>query len=253
MSSLERYDRNIITSNFGEAGQAALFQSKVLVAGAGGLGSTVIANLASLGVGSIGLIDNDRLELSNLNRQYIHKYANLAKFKVDSAKEWINEFNPEVNVKTYQMRLDDFNYLDVVFDYDLIIDCFDSYQSKFLLNKIAIESKKTLIHGGVTEYFGQVKVIIPNETACLNCIIPDYGSIQYTVKGVLSPAVSTIASIQSMEAVKILTGNRSSLSDELLTYNGLKQDFKKMKIAKNPLCPLCGTAYKLKTKNSIEN
>lgn len=239
MFNKERYNRNILLKEIGEGGQKNLLDSKVLIAGAGGLGSTVIANLASLGVGNLGIIDNDKLELSNLNRQYIHKFDNIGKNKVDSAKDWINKFNPDINVEIYQTRLDESNYKDIISGYDLIIDCFDSYKSKFLLNKITIENNKNLIHGGVTEFYGQVMVIMPNKTACLSCLIPEINPEAYVIKGVISPAVSTIASIQSMEAVKILLGIGTPLINQLLTYDGLKMEFKKINIQKNPNCSLC--------------
>lgn len=236
----ERYNRNILIKQIGEEGQEKLSQAKVLVCGAGGLGSTVLANLASVGVGTIGkigIIDNDVLELSNLNRQYIHKIASLGKVKVDSAKQWISEFNPEINVKTYQTRLDEENYVEIVKDYDFIVDCFDSFKSKFLLNKIAVSTEKTLIHGGVTEFFGQVTKIVPGKTACLNCILPEEDV--YIVKGVLSPAVTTIASIEAMEVVKTILNVGEGLENKLLSYDGLRMQFKTINIAKNPHCKFC--------------
>lgn len=244
MPNFERYNRNILIEKIGEEGQKALLSSKVLVAGAGGLGSTVLANLASVGIGNIGIIDNDVLELSNLNRQYIHKFANIGKDKVQSAKKWIEDFNPDINIETYKIRLDETNYKDIIKDYDLVIDCFDSYESKFLLNKIAVKNKKTLIHGGVTEFFGQVTTIIPGETVCLSCLIPDADTNTYIAKGVISPAVTTIASIEAMEAVKVLLGTGDILSNQLLTYNGLSMEFKKFNIKKNSNCPLCGKSRK---------
>lgn len=239
-STSERYNRNILVPQVGEEGQRKLANAKILVCGAGGLGSTVLANLASVGIGTIGhlgIIDNDVLELSNLNRQYIHKFENLGKVKVESAKQWINEFNPEINVNTYQTRLDENNYQDIVKDYDFIMDCFDSFKSKFLLNKIAIQTGKTLVHGGVTEFFGQVSVIVPGETACLNCILPE--EIGSVVKGVLSPAVATIASIEAMEAVKLILNVGERLENKILSYDGLKMQFKTINIAKNTNCNLC--------------
>lgn len=236
----ERYNRNILIEQIGEEGQKKFSQAKILVCGAGGLGSTVLANLASVGVGTIGqvgIIDNDVLELSNLNRQYIHKFENIGKVKVDSAKQWLKEFNPEINVKTYQTRLDENNYVDIVKDYDFIIDCFDSFKSKFLLNKIAVKTGKTLIHGGVTEFFGQVTVIIPGKTACLNCILPE--ETGNTIKGVISPAVTTIASIEAMEAVKVILNIGGRLENKVLSYDGLKMCFKTINITKNPNCCLC--------------
>lgn len=256
--NLQRYNRNILVPEVGEKGQKKLSQAKVLVCGAGGLGSTVIANLASVGVGTIGVVDNDVVELSNLNRQYIHKFENIGAVKVESAKKWIREFNPETVVNTYSIRLDENNYHEIVKDYDFLIDCFDSFKSKFLLNKIAVQTGKTLIHGGVTEFYGQATVIVPQKTACLNCILsePDAN----IVKGVLSPAVTTIASIEAMEAVKLILNvgenleNKQgrvgslthqhktpfeTLENKLLSYNGLTMQFKTINLAKNPNCTLC--------------
>lgn len=237
----ERYNRNILIEQIGEEGQKKLSQSKVLVCGAGGLGSTVLANLASVGVGTIGIVDNDILELSNLNRQYIHKFDNLGKIKVESAKQWINQFNPEININTYQIRLDEENYQDFVKDYDLIMDCFDSFKSKFLLNKIAVKTGKILIHGGVTEFYGQATTIVPGKTACLNCILPEED--KYILKGVISPAVTTIASIESMEAVKVILNIGENLENKLLSYNGLNMSFKTINLSKNANCKLCSKEY----------
>lgn len=234
---LQRYNRNILVGQIGEEGQKKLMRSRVLVCGAGGLGSTVLANLASLGIGTIGIVDNDVLEMSNLNRQYIHKFNNIGKVKVDSAKNWIKEFNPDINVKTYETRLNEENYKDIVKDYDLILDCFDSFKSKFLLNKIAVETGKTLIHGGVTEFYGQVTTIVPHKTACLNCILTDDSA--YVVKGVLSPAVTTIASIEAMEAVKVILNIGERLENRILSYNGLKMEFKTINISQNSHCKMC--------------
>lgn len=228
---MQRYSRNILLIK--DAGQTKLLKSKVLICGCGGLGSTVIMNLAGSGVGTIGLIDDDVVEVSNLNRQFIHK--NIGEDKVTSAKKRILEYNPEITVNTYKIRLDQNNYQSIAKDYDVIIDCFDSYKSKFLLNDIAVETGKTLIHGGVTEYFGQVTVIKPS-TPCLRCIFPDIDLGKEVPKGILSPVVSTVASIQSMEAVKQILNTGEPLEGLLLTYNALTNDFKKLKITKNTAC-----------------
>ncbi|MDR1167410.1 MAG: HesA/MoeB/ThiF family protein [Heliobacteriaceae bacterium] len=236
---MERYIRNTIIPKIGEAGQEKIRRAKALICGAGGLGSTVIANMSAVGTGTIGIVDNDALELSNLNRQYIHKFENLGKVKVNSAKDWINAFNPEINVKTYQTRLDHTNYAGIVKDYDFIIDCFDSFNSKFLLNDIAVQTGKTLIHGGVTEFGGQVMTIFPGKTACLRCILPDADENLQVLKGVVSPAVATIASIESMEALKLILNLGAPLANRLLCFNGLEMTFRKLNIERNAKCPLC--------------
>lgn len=239
MLDFERYSRNILVKQIAEEGQQKLLSSRVLVAGAGGLGSTVIANLASVGIGHIGIVDDDVLEISNLNRQYIHKFANIGKAKVDSAKNWVNEFNPDVEVKTYNLHLDEENCQDIIKDYDLIIDAFDSYASKFLLNKIAVKNSKPLVHGGVSEFSGQVMTVVSPKSACLACVLPDYDVSEEILKGVLSPSVSVIASIESQEAVKILLGIGETLENRFLSYDGFKMTFKEIKLSKNPKCPIC--------------
>ncbi len=239
MPKNERYNRNILISQIGEHGQEKLQESKVLVMGAGGLGSTVIANLAAVGAGNIGIVDCDKLEITNLNRQFIHKNKNIGKIKVESAKEWVKDFNPEVNIETFDIKLDSNNYKRVIKNYDLIIDCFDSYNSKFLLNKIAVENEKTLIHGGVAEFYGQVTTIIPHKTACLECILPNSGTENYNIKGVISPVVSTIASIQALEAVKNILNIGETLENKLLSFNFLSMSFKKLHLEKNLRCKLC--------------
>lgn len=234
---MDRYNRNILM--LGEQGQKRLLESKVLIAGTGGLGSTVIANMASLGIGFLGIIDNDKLDITNLNRQYIHKFKNIDKNKVDSAEEWVKAYNPEISVKKYNLRLDKYNAEEIINEYDLIIDCFDSYSSKFVLNDICHKLNKPLVHGGVMEYSGQVLTIYPQKSACLRCLFPNAEEKAYIVKGIISPTVSIIASLQSMEAAKIILGEENILTDKLLTYNGKTQEFKKINLTKNPECPLC--------------
>lgn len=236
---MERYSRNILINDIGEAGQKKISQSRILICGCGGLGSGVITNLTSLGAGTIGLIDCDTVEISNLNRQFIYTQTNLSKEKVLSAKEWINNFNPEINVEMFNLKLDEINYKDIVKNYDIIVDCFDSFQSKFLLNEIAIKTNKPLVHGGITEYFGQVTTIIKDQTPCLNCIIPEPDYNSYIPKGVISPAVTLISSLQSLEVTKLILEQKPELSGILLTVNCKTYEFKKLKITKNSNCQIC--------------
>jgi molybdopterin-synthase adenylyltransferase len=240
-SDNQRYNRNILVPDIGIKGQNKLFSSKVLVAGAGGLASTVIANLASLGIGNIGIVDDDKLELSNFNRQYIHTPSNIGKLKVESALEWIKKYNPDIAVETFALRMTEKNSGEIIKKFDIIVDCFDSFESKFMLNRVCVHNKKTLIHGGVTEFYGQVHTVIPGRSACLSCIVPESDGASTTVKGVLSPAVSTIASIQSMEVLKIIIGTGELLTNQLLTYDGKKQEFKKHGVVRNTRCQVCSS------------
>ena len=235
---MERYIRNIQIPQIGEEGQKKLLCAKVLIAGAGGLGSTVIALLASAGVGKLGIIDSDLIEITNLNRQFLHKTGDIGKEKSISAEKFVHELNPDIKVEAYQIRLNEQNYSEIIEKYEIIVDCFDNLESKFLLNKIALASKKPLIHGGVSEFGGQVTTVIPYETVCLSCL---FGNIPETekTKGVISPAVSTIASIQAMEVVKLITNTGCLLKNRILFYDGFGMTFKELNTAKNPHCPLC--------------
>lgn len=238
---MSRYERNILIDKLGALGQQKLKSARVLVCGAGGLGSSVIMNLAALGVGHIGIIDNDRVELSNLNRQFVHKISTLGANKTDSALQWVKDFNPEVEVMPYNLHLDENNACALFTNYDVIADCFDNFSSKFALCKAASNSSKLLVHAGVEEFFGQVSVIAPN-SACLACFMPELYSIRDDAKpkkGIVSPVVSIIGSIQAMEILKILTNIAPSLKNELLTYSALDETFRKIHLSKNPLCPLC--------------
>ncbi len=235
---LERYNRNIIIPEIGVDGQYKLLNSKVLVCGAGGLGSTVILNLAALGVGNIGIIDNDVLELSNLNRQYIHGFSYLGQDKVKSAKNRIEDFNKDIEIEIYKTRLNSENYRDIVNGYDIIVDCFDSFASKFLLNDIALDMEKPLVHGGVTEFRGQVMTVIPKKTACLRCVFPQ-NEQEYIVKGVVSPSVAAIASIESMEVLKLILKLGTLLTDKMLVFDGLRMNFKTINAGRAKNCK-CG-------------
>lgn len=231
----ERYNRNILVPEIKEEGQRKISNARVLVCGAGGLGSAVILNLASLGVGQIGIIDNDILELSNLNRQFIHDLSFLKRPKVESAKTRVQNYNRDIRVQTFKTRLNERNYAEIVERYDIIADCFDSFESKFLLNDISLETGKPLVHAGVSEFRGQVMTILPGETACLRCIMGD-DVTEPEVKGVVSPAVSVIGSIESMEILKLILGEGELLTNKILSYNGLRTNFKTLNISKNPNC-----------------
>jgi molybdopterin/thiamine biosynthesis adenylyltransferase len=236
---MKRYDRNILIKKVGVEGQTKLLNTKVLVAGTGGLGSSVISSLASMGIGKIGLVDYDFVEISNLNRQFVHQYQNIGKEKVLSAKEWINNYNPDIKVDTYNIKLDEANYNDILHDYDIVVDCFDSFESKFILNKVCLLSNKILIHGGVTEFSGQVMTIIPHKSACLGCLFSETDSFQDIIKGIVAPTVGVIGSLQAMEVLKVILNFDNILINSFLSYDGINQKFQKVNINRNPNCSVC--------------
>ncbi len=236
----ERYKRNIIIESIGLEKQQKLLEKKVLIAGAGGLGSGVIAGLVSAGVGTIGIIDSDKVELSNLNRQFIHRESSIRSLKVESAFEWIKNYSPKTSVNIHKTRINDDSDAAFFREYDLIIDCFDSYRSKFTLNKICMKKGLALIHGGVKEFYGQVLTIVPEKSSCLDCMFenPEFDT-EKTI-GIISPAVNVISSIQAMEGVKFLLGMEDLLIDTLLAYDGIKQEFRKISLKRRKDCISCG-------------
>lgn len=236
---MKRYSRNILINEISQEGQKKLNKAKILVAGVGGLGSSVIIHLASVGIGYLGLVDFDEVEESNLNRQYIHFPEKTGVNKTLSAKNWIERFNPDINVEMYNIKLDSTNSDNIISKYDIVIDCFDSYNSKFILNNSCLKNDKPLIHGGVCEFYGQVITILGKESACLNCIFPKTEEFPKEKKGIISPVVGVIGSIQSMEAIKYILGLNGLLVNTFLSYDGIKQSFRKITLTKNENCSIC--------------
>ncbi len=238
-STLERYRKNLIQEGISEETQKKLLNSKVLVMGAGGLGSGVIMNLAALGVGQIKIIDDGIIEPENFNRQLIHKIKNISRAKVISAKDWIQDFNPDIKVELDKIKINELNYFNIIQGYDVIVDCFDSYESKYMLNEIAVRHKKILIHGATKGFSGQVTTIVPDKTGCLSCVIPKPKLFKNQIFAQLSPIVSTIASIQAQEVFKVLAGIGEPLLNKLLVFDGFTSQFKTLGFSKNMACETC--------------
>ncbi len=239
MTQLTRYKRNFEENGITQIAQEKLLNSRVLIMGAGGLGSGVIMNLAALGVGQIKIIDGDIVEESNLNRQIIHKYKNIGRAKVISAKDWVQEFNPDIRVELDKIKINELNYFNIIQNYDIIVDCFDSYESKYMLNEIALRHKKALVHGATQGFYGQVTTIIPDKTGCLECVIQKPKEIKETILASLSPVVNTIAALQAQEVLKIITGIGMPLLNKLLIYDGTISEFKTLNYTKNATCVAC--------------
>ncbi len=250
---LERYSRHIILKEIGVKGQKKLLNGKVLIIGAGGLGAPAALYLAAAGVGTIGIADADVVDLSNLQRQVIHSTNDLGKPKVESAKETINAINPDVNVVTYHDFVTSENILDMVKDYDFVIDGTDNFPAKFLINDACVMAKKPLSHAGIIRFKGQLMTILPGEGPCYRCVFkdPPPKDAVPTCKqaGVIGAMGGVIGSLQAMEAVKYITGVGELLNGYLLTYDALTMEFHKIKLPpRGNGCAICSdepTIHKL--------
>ena len=241
---IERYSRQIILAEVGGTGQEKLLASKVLLAGAGGLGSPAGLYLATAGVGTIGIIDSDKVDLSNLQRQIIHENADLGKEKVASAAERIKAINPEVQVRTYPQRATAANIARIVREYDFVLDGTDNFAAKFLFNDVCYFEHKAFSHAGILRFDGQLMTVLPGESACYRCVFespPPAGAVPTCSQaGVLGPLAGTIGCLQATEALKYLLGIGELLTDRLLIYDGLKMEFRSVEVKRNPRCPICG-------------
>ena len=233
----ERYDRQIILGELGQAGQVKLKAAKVFVAGAGGLGSSVLTYLAAAGVGCIRIVDNDRVSLSNLNRQILHWDKNIGQTKVASARDKLCQLNPQITIEAIDAKITYMNISSLTAGYDLIVDALDNPETRYLLNKTALAQGIPFFHGAVNGFEGRAMTIIPGQTACLRCLSRGTGSeAKFPVIGV-TPAV--IGSIQAAEVIKYIVGIGKLLTDRLLLYDGINMTFTEFKISRNPHCDHC--------------
>ena len=241
----QRYERQMLLEGIGASGQEKLRNSKVLVVGAGGLGSPVILYLAGAGVGTIGIIDNDAVETSNLHRQVVHNMERVGVNKALSAQETVNKLNDEVNVITYEAKLDENNAIDIVKEYDFVIDAVDNFRGKFLINDTCVRLGIPFCHGTIVGYHGQAMTWIPKMGPCYRCIFeeaPREGSyITSKQVGVLGPVVGVIGSLQAIEAVKYITGVGELLTGKLFTFDALTMNTRVVKFPNNRSdCKACG-------------
>lgn len=241
---IERYSRHILLEQVGGAGQEKLLSSKVLIVGAGGLGSPAALYLAAAGVGTIGIIDADKVDLTNLQRQIIHHTSDIGVEKVKSAENKMRAINPEVTVKTYHQPAKADNIREIIREYDFVIDGTDNFPAKFLINDACYFEKIPFSHAGILKFYGQLITVLPGETTCYRCIFnapPPAGAVpSCSQAGVLGVLAGVIGSLQATEAIKYLLGLGRLLTDTLLTYDALEMEFRAVKLNRNPNCPLCG-------------
>lgn len=241
----QRYLRNTILDEIGQGGQEKLLNSRVLVIGAGGLGSSCIYYLAAAGVGNIGIIDHDKVELSNLQRQIIHQVKDINRLKVESAKEKIQNLNNDINVTTYQVKANLENLAEIAKNYDYILDATDNFPSRFIINEFCYKVKKPLIFAAVKGFQGQVSVFKAYEhnNPCYGCfnpnIVDENFSLPLSQKGILGAVAGTIGALQATTTIKEILGIGESLTGKILIFDFLNNSFRKVTLKKNNKCNIC--------------
>jgi len=241
---IERYSRHIILSEVGGAGQQKIGEAKVLVLGAGGLGSPVALYLAAAGVGTLGIADNDVVDLSNLQRQVLHTTPDIGRYKVDSALEKLSAINPDITLKPYKELVSSGNIMELISDYDIVVDGTDNFPTRFLVNDACVMANKPLVHGAILRFDGQVFTILPHEGPCYRCIFrepPPPGSVpNCSQAGILGAIAGVIGTVQATEVLKIILGKGKLLAGRLLIVDALDMSFRETRIRKDPDCPVCG-------------
>jgi sulfur-carrier protein adenylyltransferase/sulfurtransferase len=241
---MSRYSRHLIIPEIGEKGQRALLDAKVLMLGAGGLGSPAALYLAAAGVGKLGIIDSDVVDRSNLQRQVVHTDARVGESKVESAKQTIQALNPDVDVEMFDTRLTSDNVLEIFEGYDLIIDGGDNFPTRYLINDACVHLGMPNVHGSVFRFEGQVTSFVPHDGPCYRCLYPEPPPPEFAPScqeaGVLGVLPGVIGLLQAIEAIKLIVGVGQPLSGRLLAFDGLDTEFREMKLQRDPQCPACG-------------
>lgn len=238
-----RYNRHLILDGFGIDAQERLLQSRVLVVGAGGLGSPIALYLAAAGVGTLGLVDGDTVSLTNLQRQIAHTTPDIGRPKVDSMEERLLAMNPEVRIEKHEIYLDESNALDIMRDYDFIVEGSDNFATKYLVNDAGVMLNKPFSIGGINRYSGQTMTHLPG-TACYRCLFPEPPEENEVetcaLVGVLGSIAGMLGTVQATETIKVLAGVGQPLTDALLTFDALTMQWHRFQMGKQPSCALCG-------------
>ena len=241
---IRRYSRHMLLPTVGAMGQKKLLNARVLLLGAGGLGSPAALYLAAAGVGTIGIVDFDTVDLSNLQRQILHRQEDVGKPKVESAMRTLNSLNPDVNVIPFRTRLYSDNVFDVIKDFDFIVDGTDNFQTRYLINDATVMTNKTVVHGSIFQFDGQVTVFKPHDGPCYRCLFPQPpppGAVPNCAEaGVFGVLPGIVGSIQAVETLKLILGEGDPLIGRLLIFDALAMEFSEVKIRRDPNCPVCG-------------
>jgi adenylyltransferase/sulfurtransferase len=240
----ERYARQVILEEVGTGGQEKLLKSRVLVVGAGGLGSPILYYLAAAGVGRLGVADPDTVAVSNLHRQILYSTPDVGKAKVDVAAEKLRALNPDVTVAAHPFRVEEGNIDALIAGYDIVVDAPDNFATRYLVNDACWRAGKPLVEAAVLGFSGMLMTIIPPKTPCYRCLYPNpprEGTVPSSADvGIMGMVPGVIGSLQALEAVKVLLGAGSTLGGRVLFFDGLEPGFEEMRLERNPECPLCG-------------
>ena len=243
-NELKRYSRHLLLSEVGVKGQQKLKNASVLVVGLGGLGSPLAMYLAASGVGTLGLVDFDTVDVSNLQRQIIHGISDVGQPKIDSATNTLKEINPEINIIHHKVALTSSNALEIIKNYDVVADGTDNFQTRYLVNDACVILGKTNVYGSIYRFEGQVSVFATKNGPCYRCLYPnppEAGTIPSCAEaGVLGVLPGLIGTVQATEVVKLILEKGTPLIGRLLLYDALEMRFTEIKLKKNPDCPVCG-------------
>jgi adenylyltransferase/sulfurtransferase len=246
-AQLERYARHVVLEEVGEEGQLKLLASSVLVVGAGGLGSPLIQYLAAAGVGRIGIVDDDTVDISNLQRQTIHRLEDVGRAKAESAADFVHRLNPEIKVDVHPIRLTEVNAGELVRVYDLVADGTDNFRTRYLLNDICVQMKKTLVSAALLRFDGQLGVFKPhagNDLPCYRCIFPEEPPADLIPRcetaGIFGAVAGILGALQATEVLKELLGLGDTLAGRLMLYDGLSAQIRIVTVRRRPDCPSCG-------------
>ena len=245
-AQFKRYARHLILDEVGEEGQAKLLESRVLVIGAGGLGSPALMYLAAAGIGVIGIADDDVVDITNLQRQIAHTTDRVGESKVKSAIMTLSGINPEIRVIPHKMRVGPDNIIELVSEYDLVVDGSDNFTTRYLLNDACHLAKRPLVAASLLRFEGQISTFkaFDGQGPCYRCVFPERPAPELTTRceeaGILGAVAGVMGTLQAAETIKELLGLGESLSGTLLIYDALRTDFRRIKFRRNPACPLCG-------------
>ena len=239
----ERYARHISLKEIGKVGQEKLLASSVLIIGAGGLGSPAAMYLAASGVGAVGIADFDCVDISNLQRQIIHRTSDIGVPKAVSARQKMQDINPDAVINVITEKINEENARKIIRSYDFILDCTDNFDSKFLINDACVAEQKPFCHGGMLRFQGQIMTYVPNFGPCYRCLFknppPKEAVVTGNQAGIVGAMCGVIGSLMALEAVKYITGAGQLLTGSLLTFDALKMNFRKITVPKDENCPVC--------------